>query len=283
MKVDFFMDLDPSSVNHNPMLSLDLPLMCYRCGFYKANSKYFTTREGMDSYLLLLTVSGHGFLDYKGMHYELSAGDAVMINCVEYQSYGTFGDRWEFYWAHFGGPAVEYYQNIINFPNNSPVHLDDKNGVYWFNEIFRLIKNQTQRPDLMLCTYLTHLMTELASARLNPMNNPSYRRYRDEVAHLIRYINEHLNESITLDELSGMTHLSKFYLIRLFKAYTGKTPHEYILYNKILEAKRLLTTSDATVAEIASQTGFHDSNHLVASFKKLTGTTPLMYRKLWSI
>jgi AraC-like DNA-binding protein len=200
---------------------------------------------------------------------------------MDHQNYGTVGEKWGFYWTHFRGPSTEAYNKIINIPNNSPVVLGEGGGVCWFKEMFGLLKDQPQMPDLVLCNYLTQLLTQLASARFCPINNPISDCHRNEVDLLIQYIKDNLRQQITLEELSDKTHLSKFYLIRLFKAYTGRTPHEFIIYQRIQEAKRLLTKTDLSVSEIALTAGFHDSNHLIACFKKVVGTTPMMYRKSW--
>ena len=54
---------------------------------------------------------------------------------------------------------------------------------------------------------------------------------------------------------------------------------EYVLSLRIQEAQRLLSTTDSTIGEIALAIGFYDQSHFTKRFRKLTGMTPLAYRK----
>ena len=84
-----------------------------------------------------------------------------------------------------------------------------------------------------------------------------------------------------MEELLGAIPLSKFHFMRLFKRYSGFSPYEYVLNYRIHDSKRLLKESDLSVKEIAYQVGFNDVNNYIREFKKLVGTTPVKYRKLW--
>jgi AraC family transcriptional regulator len=88
------------------------------------------------------------------------------------------------------------------------------------------------------------------------------------------YIHEHLHQDLKLIELSAIAQLSPYYFLRLFKHHTGFTPHQYILTQRIEQAKHLLQHSKLSIAEIAVQTGFSDQSHLTRCFKRRFGVTP---------
>lgn len=94
-----------------------------------------------------------------------------------------------------------------------------------------------------------------------------------------RYIAEHLNEKITLADLSQIVGCSHFHLIRLMKLQTGDTPHQYVVKRRIDRAKQLLGSTDLGVAEIALATGFANQPHFSTTFLRATGTTPARYRR----
>jgi transcriptional regulator GlxA family with amidase domain len=73
--------------------------------------------------------------------------------------------------------------------------------------------------------------------------------------------------------------LSPRQLERLFKAQTGKAPQAYAKQVRLRTAAWLLTSSDKTVADIASSCGFSDASHLGREFRKQFGLPPMMYRE----
>lgn len=102
---------------------------------------------------------------------------------------------------------------------------------------------------------------------------------KENILKAIDYLKENFNQKLTNAELLSIANLSPYYFIRLFKKETGKTPHEYLIYLKIEKAKELLSYSSYSVTEICFLCGFSEHSHFSKVFKKITGTTPLNYRK----
>lgn len=69
------------------------------------------------------------------------------------------------------------------------------------------------------------------------------------------------------------------YLDRLFKKEFGLSVSQYIKEKKIDYAKMLLRTTNLSVSEIAQRLGYINLSHFTASFKQITNTTPVNYRK----
>jgi AraC family transcriptional regulator len=92
------------------------------------------------------------------------------------------------------------------------------------------------------------------------------------------YINEHLTQSIQLQDLATYLGISQFHFSRLFKQSTGISPHQYIMQQRIELAKHLLRKTDRSIADIALDCGFNSQSHLGKYFRQLTGMTPREYR-----
>lgn len=88
------------------------------------------------------------------------------------------------------------------------------------------------------------------------------------------YINDYLERELSLDELAAIVQLSPYYFSRLFKQSTGKSPHQYIIQQRVERAKRLLLQGKMSLSEIAIACGFSHQSHLNRHFKRLTGVTP---------
>ena len=95
---------------------------------------------------------------------------------------------------------------------------------------------------------------------------------------VLKYIQEHLDEEISIDTLAGIACLTTPYLIRQFKANIGVAPLQYITMKKIEKAQLLLVTDDAPVRDIANELGYADGSYFIRLFKKKVGMTPQEYR-----
>jgi len=102
-------------------------------------------------------------------------------------------------------------------------------------------------------------------------------------AHKLRratdYIDAHLDRDVPLAELAAVVETSPYHFARLFKQATEQTPHQYVLARRVESARALLAETDLPLAEVAFRLGFTDQSHFTATFKKLTGATPLAYRE----
>ncbi|MBV8628679.1 MAG: GlxA family transcriptional regulator, partial [Paraburkholderia sp.] len=107
---------------------------------------------------------------------------------------------------------------------------------------------------------------------LEPATHPKVKR-------AILLMEQHVGRSLPLDELACKLDLSPRQLERLFKAETGKSPQVFAKQVRLRTAAWLLTSSDRTVADIASSCGFSDASHLGREFRKQFGVPPVMFRE----
>ncbi len=91
------------------------------------------------------------------------------------------------------------------------------------------------------------------------------------------YLAAHAAENPSLETLAAIAGLSRFHLLRLFRADTGIPPHAWLKHVRILRARRLLAEGQP-IADVAAETGFADQSHLTRHFKALVGVTPGSYR-----
>lgn len=94
------------------------------------------------------------------------------------------------------------------------------------------------------------------------------------------YIRRHLHQNITRSELANYVWLNEDYLSRLFKKETGKKLSDYILDERIGQAKSLLARTDLSISVIALKCGFNDSTYFSYVFKKQTSMTPVDFRRI---
>ena len=95
---------------------------------------------------------------------------------------------------------------------------------------------------------------------------------------IMKYINTYYNENLSLKDVAAVVNLNPNYVSQLFKKSSGSTFSHYLTNLRINNAKKLITTTNTSINEIASQTGFNDYFYFLKTFKKMTGKTPSEYR-----
>lgn len=154
-------------------------------------------------------------------------------------------------------------------------------SLFYLKTLLREIRSK--EPDFenicqnLLQILISHIMRrshiELAAAPENKATR--------ECRFIEQYINEHFKEDISLQTLSDLTYLNKYYLAHAFKNYKGISPINYLIQLRIEEAKLLLETTNNSIAKISSQTGFSSQSYFTQTFRKATGISPREYRNIY--
>jgi AraC-like DNA-binding protein len=95
---------------------------------------------------------------------------------------------------------------------------------------------------------------------------------------VLDYIQTHLDRELSLAELAETLNLSPTYFASAFKQAIEISPHQYVIQQRVEQAKLMLSKTDLAIADIALQVGFSSQSHLTQQFKRLTGMTPKQVR-----
>jgi AraC family transcriptional regulator len=90
----------------------------------------------------------------------------------------------------------------------------------------------------------------------------------------MEYLEEHMTQDISLEEMAKLVGLSQSQFARSFKTSTGMPPYKWSLDARIKRAQELLLRCSEPIAGIALQTGFADQSHFTKTFRRATGATP---------
>lgn len=94
-----------------------------------------------------------------------------------------------------------------------------------------------------------------------------------------QYINDHLNEPLSLRDVSQSVHLNSSYFSFLFKEQMNVTFSEYVTRKRLQAAKKLLMCTDLQIADISAAVGYKTDKYFIKLFKEHEGMTPSKYRK----
>ena len=168
----------------------------------------------------------------------------------------------------------------------------DNNRLRLFEEPLRKVKeivydlieeedNQAFGSDILKRTLLIQLIILLNRNLLdNNRRNPSIDvQFDQNINEIVTYINQHLDGDLSVNHLASLVFLSKYHLMRKFKAYTGYTLHQYIVQKRLMYAKALMAEG-LRLTDVCQSAGFNDYSGFVRAFKKEFGISPREYLKV---
>jgi AraC family transcriptional regulator len=93
------------------------------------------------------------------------------------------------------------------------------------------------------------------------------------------YIEQHLNEKVSLEKLASLARLSKHHFCRAFKQSSGISPYGYHLRRRTQQAQLLLSDRTTSITDVAFELGYSCSSSFSVTFRKITGQTPSQFRR----
>ena len=103
----------------------------------------------------------------------------------------------------------------------------------------------------------------------------------EPIVPILTYIQGHLSEPISTREIADQFFMDKYYLCHQFRKCTGFSLMEYLIKCRVLQARALLRQGKR-VQEVGETVGFRSNEYFIRTFKKITGTSPKQYAKLYS-
>ncbi|OQR60572.1 AraC family transcriptional regulator [Streptomyces maremycinicus] len=111
------------------------------------------------------------------------------------------------------------------------------------------------------------------------IERPLPRSRCDTVGEVLAWMEQHLDEEVTVEQLAERAHMSPRTFARRFQQETGTTPYRWLLRQRVLLAQHLLEATDETVDAIAWRAGFGTAGALRHQFVQALGTSPHAYRR----
>jgi len=126
------------------------------------------------------------------------------------------------------------------------------------------------------CAYLMTLLTFVSRCYSHADRHPE--RPLLHMGEVLRFIDQHYDEPITIAQLTKRAHMSESSLMRTFRRVLNRSPIEHVIRVRIQKAADLLRHGDVRITEAAFECGFSDSNYFSRQFRRIMGLSPRAYR-----
>ena len=253
-------------------------------GHYRERGAYRASRaQGTPDWLLLYTLAGQGLLRHEEGETRIGAGEVVLYRAGTPHDYGVEETtlHWEYLWTHFQ-PRAEWL-NWLNWPEDAPGQgrlklLDPKvreRVEQRFLEAHRWAMSGLRQREALAMNALEELLIWCDT------QNPRAEHVQGDarINTVTEYLREHLAEKVSLTRMAEVCGLSVSRMAHLFREQVGLTPQQYLEYQRLDHARKLLELTFRSVEQIALEVGFESPFYFARRFKHYLGTTPSLYRK----
>lgn len=269
-----------SRVLGNPLLK---HLHISSIGYYpKAKDHYTYRKKGLPENFLFYCVDGHGWYKIGDQKYEVGPNEFFILPQNTEHSYGSGNEHpWSIYWIHFGGDSLEEFNNTQAVQKHfKPFYIKNNAEVLsLFTKIYKTLELGYSIDNLLFANMcLSHFLS------LFIYNSRHYAVAAtdkiDCVDSAILHMQEHINENISLNDLSKQYNYSVSRFSNLFKQKTGYAPIDYFVQMKMQKACQQLDFTDRSVKNIAFSMGFDDPYYFSKRFRTIIGMSPKKYRSI---
>jgi len=244
-----------------------------------ADGYYFNLESGreLNEYQLLYIAEGRGtFHSHTVPTAQLREGDLFLLFPGEWHSYSpspTTG--WKSYWIGFKGRNMDDRVRAGFLTPTKPIYhvgfSDDI--VHLYKEAYETALCEAAYSQQVLAGLVNHIIGVMYSLERNIELNRN-QAHVDMVNRARLEIREHLESSLTIQQVAQDLGVSYSNFRKLFKEYTGISPATYQQDLRLQRAKELLSTTDMSVKEIAYRLNFESPDYFSAKFKAKTGRRP---------
>ncbi len=242
-----------------------------------------------DCYEIYYSISGGKQFLIDNQFYDIHPGDVFIINQYEshyltqidqmiHERIVLFADP-EFI-KSLSTPSTDLNQCFVERPAHFShrVSLNKEQQQRFLYYIDKITSASDFGHDIVERSAFTELVVLLSKCYIETTQNADLDAYQysKQVKEILLFINQHIHQTITIEELSAHFYLSSSYICRIFKTATGTTINKYITARRIAIAKALLAEGKS-VNDACEQSGFNDYSNFLKSFNKAVGISPKKY------
>ncbi len=162
-------------------------------------------------------------------------------------------------------------------------HYADKRGQFLslFSQAYLEFSERPAGFHTMVTAILLQMLQLVHRVQLEPKQEAiPHEAPPEKIDDALCFIENHFSDKITLKSVADRSYMSVGHFQNQFKKATGQTFNHYIQHVRIQKCCQLLRTTDKSVQQSANEVGYSDMKFFHSLFRKITGSSPLQYRKV---
>lgn len=180
------------------------------------------------------------------------------------------------YYIHVNIYDSEIFNAAVDLPNFIQIN-DNEKYIRLFKSMIKHCNSKCEDDKYMVYSQFLKLIYLLVNKVGSSKKTNNFAVYNNYIETAIGYIDDHLSEKLSLNNVACAVSLSPVYFHNIFKAATGQTLHDYIEDKRIKKSIDLMQTTDLTLADIAYSCGFSSQSYFSYAFKRRMNTAPRNY------
>ncbi len=259
----------------NGRFTLNSSLYLQQCGLEDCQPGHSFGPVARDHYLLHFIFGGKGMLRVGSASYELGAGQGFLIAPGILTTYTADNDApWTYYWMGFNGEdsiralsqrSLYIESPVFEFDTDSGLEICLKDLIHFYG---------LQGNNFMALARMFEVFSYINPA----IGTKSPKDDKDDLVNqMIQYLEENFSTA-TVERVAQKFNITRSQVFRLFKAAVGLAPQQYLLQFKINRAASLLRTTNLSVEQICTESGFGNLCNFSRQFKAAYSYSPLQYR-----
>lgn len=264
-------------------IKTDDELYIYTKAFFHVHAKYpyqFRRTSNLSNGLCLLyTFDGEGLLSLTdGVQFHLTAHSLCFWPQTMTANLRIIASHWNHYMLIIDGEELPWFLRQLGQPKiHSRLLQAEHSKIPQMLRAYETARDFSRSASLYNLSYTTIFLSEVIKLASDTCANSDIPEYLQDIR---RSFDENYSHYYSLDMLEKKYNINKYRLAKEFTRYYGIAPISYLGGRRIEAAKGLLLSTNMKIHEIASQVGYENPTHFINAFKKQTGMTPLVYRKL---
>ena len=254
-------------------------------GTLKSLRPHKSTREGLDSFLMIGVLSGEGVVTVGNTDYRVGKGDCVFLHCMEKYVHESSEKRpWELAWVHFNGSSAREYFNLFMEKNDGkPVFVPKKPKDY--EKQIRSLMEEQKEKDLESelesgCILLNLLNMAIVSAMSH--GKPAAEETAEVYNAIREFVNDRYQERGLMETIVEKYGFPEEEANQGFRKVYGIELQDYILNRRFTAAKELLRFTAKPVKEIVEESGIGNGDLFRRLFLDGEGMSAEEYRNKWA-